>query len=172
MELYHLQLCISIMWPIALKRNVPMAVQNGRGKRHPRFGGTMTEQEAFMFIRYMTGKEPIRALKYFYESNDKLYSAMYPISKPGRFVEGAVHHLTGQIGVEKCGFHATRDLNHMSAFAPRLNVVVHEVILGDYVRNKKVISARYMYVGPRWSGGHVQCDNGWSVTSGGIGTWE
>lgn len=124
-----------------------MAVQNGRGKRHPRFGGTMTEQEAFMFIRYMTGKEPIRALKYFYESNDKLYSAMYPISKPGRFVEGAVHHLTGQIGVEKCGFHATRDLNHMSAFAPRLNVVVHEVILGDYVRNKKVISARYMYVG-------------------------
>ena len=172
MELYHLQLCISIMWPIALKRNVPMAVQNGRGKRHPRFGGTMTEQEAFMFIRYMTGKEPIRALKYFYESNDKLYSAMYPISKPGRFVEGAVHHLTGQIGVEKCGFHATRDLNHMSAFAPRLNVVVHEVILGDYVRNNKVISARYMYVGPRWSGGHVRCDNGWTVTSGGIGTWE
>lgn len=92
------------MWPIAApKRNVPMAVQRGRGKRHPRIGGTMTEKEAYMFIQYMTGKKPIRALKYFYESNGKLYSAMYPISKPGRFVEGAVHHLTGQIGVEKCG---------------------------------------------------------------------
>jgi hypothetical protein len=101
------------------------------------------------YILEKTGKEAIHAYKMFDLDEDT--SMLHAAVREGQYTHGAVHTVDGPLVLCENGYHACRDWGDLAGFAPNVDVVVHNVWLGDYIQGANKIVARYLYIGDRFN---------------------